>query len=385
MIHVREGELTTCDLTFSEMTYLERALPGHALVTRTQLRVQRLAGIWSLPSGRSLVVAPRKGTGADLFAWMCAVDSRLFELAHSSTRAGASSGHLVDVAALTFCHLLSATLQRAGPRRNYAERRTESGSIRGRVDWRVYARRALRSSVPCVYWDRVLDTPLNRLFAKVLRQIAAESALKRALSSSITPLLDLLGHVPPTPPHTILDLERPLPRGDATFESARRLAVVLLECMGASFAGEKPAFSFQVDLARLFERSVERALTFLCSPVHFQFRPPYQGNLDGEGGWSAIDAVVSGSRGRVVIETKYATAFSKSHLYQTLAYMKMIDSSIGVLVYPSGAELPTRRFIADGASRWQVVVRELDPVHVARDGERALREFALGVSTSTGA
>lgn len=380
MIRVREGELARVALAHRDVDYLVRTLRGRALVSTSELRVDRVAGIWALPSGRTLTVEPRKGTGADLFAWMCAIDDRLLELNTSPASAGASQGDLPEVAALTFCHLLTSTLQRVGPRRHYAERRTPQATVRGRIAWSTYAREPLSSRIPCIYWERDLDTPLNRLFSCVVRQLLVDSRLGALLRLRFSGLVDLLGGVPPKPPVALLDLKRPLSRTEAAFEPARRMALVLLEMLGLAFTGDLPAFTFSLDLARLFERSVELALQHVpCSAPRFQVRHTY----DGSDAWSAIDAIVTGAKGPVVVETKYTSAASKPHLYQVLAYMRMIDSRTGVLVYPRGAQLESRR-LADRNGTWEVHVLELDPVLIGKLGRRALTDFAATFAATLG-
>jgi 5-methylcytosine-specific restriction endonuclease McrBC regulatory subunit McrC len=373
VIRLREGEAARVTLAQDDAAYLARMLRGRALVSTNELRVDRLAGIWALPSGRTLTVEPRKGTGADLFAWMCAIDDRLAELDTSAARAGASQGDLPEAAALTFCHLLTNALQLVGPRRHYAERRTAEATVRGRIAWSRYAREPLSSRIPCVYWERDVDTPLNRLFSRVLRQLLVDPRLSTLLRARFSLLLDLFGGIPPTPPPYMLDLQRPLPRTEAAFEPARKLALVLLERLGLAFTGELPAFAFSLDLARLFERSVERALQHVpCSaPPRYQVRQKY----DSHDAWSAIDAVVTTERGHVVVGTKYASAATKAHLYQVLAYMRMIDSRVGVLVYPSGAHVVSHR-VADPKRSWEVHVLQLDPVLISKVGPRALTDFA---------
>jgi 5-methylcytosine-specific restriction endonuclease McrBC regulatory subunit McrC len=376
VIRLREGEAGCVSLAEGDAAYLARKLGGRAAVSASALRVDRIAGIWALPSGLTLTVEPRKGTGADLFAWMCAIDDRLTELDTSAAPAGASKGGLPEVAALTFCHLLTNTLQRVGPRRHYAERRTAQATIRGRIAWSTYAREPLSSRIPCVYWERDVDTPLNRLFSRVVRQLLVDSQLGALLRVRFSALVDLLGGVPPTPPPALLDLKRPLPRTEAAFEPARQLAVVLLERLGLAFTGALPAFTFSLDLARLFERSVERALELV--PWRAQPRFQVRHSYDNRDAWSAIDAIVTTERGPVIVETKYASVASKPHLYQVLAYMRMMDSRVGVLIYPSGAEIGSRR-LAGPYRSWEVHILELDPVLISRLGRRALADFAATI------
>jgi hypothetical protein len=176
----------------------------------------------------------------------------------------------------------------------------------------------------------------------------------------------------------MLDLERPLSRLDAPFEPVRRLAVALIVATGHGLGGNNRSVEFHVDLARLFERTVEAAVALEAwdrAPVP-QFRPPYlAGELDGN---SRIDVLAVAGDRKLVIDAKYTSAFSKGHLYQVLAYMKMLDASHGALVYPEGAEVPALRFAsrAPSAHPWRVDVVFVAPQKVAApDGHGELRRL----------
>lgn len=366
MIRIREGEPALIRLATQDLEHLTRTLGRDAQLSNSQILVRRLAGLWALPSGETLIVEPRKGSGVDLFAWMCAVDPRLVSSFRGLSLQGAQQGGVAEVAARVFSVLLVAELRRHGARRQYREKREWTPALRGRVDWAAYAREALPVRIPCVHWERDLDTPLNRLFSAVLHHLRASETLRSACGTELSYLLDVFGHIPAKAPVELLDLERPLSRGDAEYEAVRRLAVVLLDHLGVGLGGDRAALSFQVNLARLFEQSVELAVLTVrwTAPPVFQARPPYEGEL---GERSAIDVLVSTAEGPLVIDAKYASRFSKEHLYQVLAYMKMVGSRRGVLVYPTGAEIKSWRYRGTGDDGWEVRVVELDPMQVGVD------------------
>jgi hypothetical protein len=160
------------------------------------------------------------------------------------------------------------------------------------------------------------------------------------------------------------------------FEPVRRLTVVLREGLGMAIGGGEATLTFQVDVWRLFEQSVQQAILVVPwpAPPQFQARPPYEGDDGGDA--SFMDALVFGPGGPLVIDAKYSSAFAKSHLYQVLAYMKMIGATRGALVYPKGAVMGSRVFRNRGGASWEVQLLEVDPVEVARDPACALR--ALG-------
>ncbi|MFM2418039.1 MAG: hypothetical protein RL385_2762 [Pseudomonadota bacterium] len=195
----------------------------------------------------------------------------------------------------------------------------------------------------------------------MLRHIHGSETLRPIAGPQLPLLLGILGQVPPLLAPDILNLDRPLSRAESEYEPVRRLAVVLLESLGLVHGGARTSVAFKVDLARLFERTLECAIRTQrwSKPPEFQKRPAYAGEA---GERSAIDALVHREDGPLVVDAKYASAFSKGHLYQVLAYMKMAGAERGALVYPAGAEIGSRRYRGTGAERWEVVVHELDPV-----------------------
>lgn len=233
-----------------------------------------------------------------------------------------------------------------------------------------------RGRAPIALGARLSDIKQNchALFATVLRFIAEQEPLRAVGGHQLQFLLGLLGHIPATLAPEIVNLDRPLGRGETEYEPARRLAVLLLESFGLLLGGTHAGVSFQVDLARLFERSVECAVQSQrwMKPPEFQRRPPYEGDM---GGWSAIDALIHRDNGPLVVDAKYSMSFSKDHLYQVLAYMKMMNAEHGALVYPTGADLPSRRYRGHGVQGWQVTLHELDPIQLSTHSRAELERL----------
>ncbi len=368
VIHMREGKPSDAVLTAQEVGFL-RARIGHRLVREgTKTTVNRTAGLWGLPSGRSLLVWPRQGDGADLLAWMAAVDPRYAGIHWGSLALeGGTSGDVLSVVVRVFCAWLEAELASEGPRRNYQPRSQELATLRGRIVWHDLARKSLPVRAPCRYWERDLDTPLNRLFVQALDACWANPILNAAAPITLQRLRRLFARVPGRPPDTILDLKRPLSRLDAQFEPVRRLAVALICATGHGLGGNDKTLEFSVDLARLFERTIEAAVALESwdRPPIPQFRPPYvAGDDDGD---SRVDVLTVAGGRQLVIDAKYTAGFSKAHLYQVLAYMKMLDAPHGALVYPAGADVPVTHFASSGLSErpWRVDLLFVAPQKVA--------------------
>lgn len=383
LIEVREGTPRDVVLSVREAEFLRGRLGHRFLTDGSTITVSRSAGLWALPTGRTLLVRPTKGDGADLLGWMAAVDPRFAGVRWGSLALeGGTSGDVIAVMVRVFCAWLQAELASAGPRRDYQPQHRDLGTLRGRIVWNDLARKSLLVRIPCRYWERNLNTPLNRLFVQALDACWTRPVLNAAAPVSLERLRRIFARVPGRAPDVMFDLDRPLSRLDAPFEPIRRLAVALIVAAGHGLGGDDRTLEFHVDLARLFERTVEAAVALETwdRPPVAQFRPPYvAGDADGN---SRIDVLAVAAGKQLVIDAKYTAAFSKAHLYQVLAYMKMLNASHGALVYPVGADVPAPYFGSRGflTKPWWVDVVRADVLKLAATG--AGREELLRIGQS---
>jgi 5-methylcytosine-specific restriction endonuclease McrBC regulatory subunit McrC len=387
VIELREGEATPVDLSDNDIAHLETVAGGVFSATRrdtktgrVQVTIRRHAGLWTLPSGRALCIHPRKGGAADLLGWLAAIDPFMHSVTWGQiVRWGGSEGAVASVLVRTFCGALLAQMAVAGPRREYRSVEGDLEFVRGAVRWSALAQQAAAVTIPCRYWERTPDTDLNRLFAAAIDAASGQPVLAAAGGHELVRLRRAFGMVPRSYSPSVADMTRPLSRVDASFEPVRSLAVALLAGLGRGHGGSERALAFSVNIERLFERTVEAALSTQTwdHPPRFQAQPPYL--ADGRAGDSRLDALVRLEGQAVVVDAKYAQAASKVHLYQVLAYMKMLGARLGVLVYPSGAQLEARRYRGQsGSDPWTVLAVEIDPVAIAHGGRAAVA--ACGVA-----
>jgi 5-methylcytosine-specific restriction endonuclease McrBC regulatory subunit McrC len=381
VIELREGEATPVDLSDDDITHLETVTGGVFSASRRDARtgkvhitVRRYAGLWTLPSGRVLCIHPRKGGAADLLGWLAAIDPSMQSVTWGQiVRWGGSEGAVASVLVRTFCGALLAQMAVAGPRREYRSVEGDLEFVRGAVRWSALAQQAAAVTIPCRYWERTPDTDLNRLFAAAIDAASGQPMLATAGGHELVRLRRAFGLVPRSYSPSVADMTRPLSRVDASFEPVRSLAVALLAGLGRGHGGAQRALALSVNIERLFERTVEAALSTQTwdRPPRFQVPPPYL--ADGRAGDSRLDALVRLEGHVVVVDAKYAQTASKGHLYQVLAYMKMVDARLGVLVYPSGAALDARRYRSQsGGDPWTVLAVEVDPVAIAHGGRAAV-------------
>lgn len=388
-----EGTPTELDLSGQDAAYL-RALLGPTCSFDTLpgggccATIRRVAGLWSLPSGETLAVHPAKGNGADIFAWMCAVDPRFRPVKwRGVAREGSDAqGDVASITVRAFAQVLGDDLSRAGPRRDYQRREADASMVRGAIRWGALARRTSPMPVPCRFWERDIDTPLNRLFAAAIHTASSHRGLREAGGQALERLRGIFGHVSRLPPAWILDRTRPLSRLESEFEGARSLAIAILGAVGLAHGGAERALAFHVDLARLFEMTIEAAVRTQTwdGKVETQCRPPYEADASGEE--SRLDVLVRSGGEALVIDAKYSRKFSKEHLYQVLAYMKMLGARRGALVYPKGADVRGGRFwSAAGRPEWEVRLYTVDPVAVARPGAGELMRLGMALKVGVAA
>jgi 5-methylcytosine-specific restriction endonuclease McrBC regulatory subunit McrC len=284
-----------------------------------------------------------------------------------------------------FVFYLEHAISRAGPRRDYQCRNESLGALRGTIRWADLARQVVPIPVPCRFWERDMDTPLNRLFAAAIHVASSLSSLRRSGGAALERLRGIFGHISRRMPTWILDRTQPLSRLEEGFEAARSLAIALLEGLGLAHGGAQHALAFHVDLWRLFEMTVEAAVRTQPwdGKIETQHRPPYCGNAPVE--TSRVDVLVHVDGEALVIDAKYGRRFWKSNLYQVLAYMKMLGATKGALVYPKGADLPGKRFwSAPEKPAWEVRLHEVDLEAVALDGGEELARLGSALKAGLG-
>lgn len=100
---------------------------------------------------------------------MYAVDPRFQPVKWRGTaREGSEAqGDVASITVRAFAQLLGVDLSRAraAPRRDYQRREADMSVVRRTIRWGALASRTSPIPVPCRFWERDLDMPLNRLFA----------------------------------------------------------------------------------------------------------------------------------------------------------------------------------------------------------------------------
>ncbi len=343
-IVAEENALFNADVEPSDIVFLQRVLAGSFQMRGRSFVVLHTVGHVVLPSGRVLSIRSRKAPAASILAWSAYVDPLIGDLRILGRMDRAAQE--ADVAALLaqlFLSELARVVAAQGLARTYCRTRTDSATVRGRIDFVRLARRAGDlSQIPCEIWARRPHTSTMRLLAAALVGIAADPVMRGVDSALLRSLRLLFEDVPPRVEEALLWGRVPLPSNEQPFETAIALARLVLRHLGLGEGAKHDGLSFLVALDLLFERAVVRALQengIRAIPKH-----PVRHERVGSSGEATfglspmeLDAwCPTLAFGGVVVDAKYKEAISSANLQQMLAYCTLTGARQAVLVVPSG-------------------------------------------------
>jgi len=220
--------------------------------------------------------------------------------------------------------------------------------VRGRIDFRNYWNPARLHIIPCSYYERNMNTPINRTlkFVSYLLLKKVESSETRRLLKSVMSILDsvLLS------PVTLVEVE------NITFNRLNSRFIPFIDFCKAflrdsvfSLQGsDVEFFSFLIPMEVLFERFIARAIKDTVGDLYEIKIQPYTGYLarkDGRGIFALQpDIILEGEETKIIVDTKYKLlnpedrklGVSQQDLYQMYAYCKELNSKRCVLLYPEG-------------------------------------------------
>jgi len=316
-----------------------------------RFRVSGLVGHVALPSGSQLRIQSRKASARSLFAWMAFADPSLGALKElGRVPDSVATGDLSSVASRLFCTELLRVASRHGLRRSYHRVRNEGATIRGRIDFNRLSRLGGNASrVPCVAWERLPSTPLNRFLAFAAVVIRRDTALAAAAGSHLAEVEALLVGIPPEVDGGLLAARRPLTRVEQPYELACALARLIVKSSGVAEGTQEAGPAFLIDIAWLFERGVAQALLESPYVARPKERLPYaisepSTHLADHRGAMEMDVFLPRFSGRsVIIDAKYKSTVASSNLHQLVTYCYMTGARHGVLVFPDAGTAPVGR------------------------------------------
>jgi 5-methylcytosine-specific restriction enzyme subunit McrC len=297
--------------------------------------------------------------------------------------------------------LLAHTIERAigrGVQHGYVERRERLVALRGRVDLREQLRRpCIPVPTSCRYDDYTADTKLNQLIRAALSRVLRLPGVPGAVRRMLHLQLSLLEEVSPVEPDLQWADKWQPSRLDRRYLPAVRLsALVLRRLVLSEAAGSTRAYSFLVDMNRLYERFIEEGLRKRLQATDSSIRVlgQEQRYLDVEHRLMIRPDVVvrRGSSTAFVLDAKYILAgdgtMHVDHHAQLLSYAIRHDVKDVALVYvlkpsltaPATDLVTTIRHAGIRVHSWALdLTREPDKIEVGMDN---LAKRVLDVSTS---
>ena len=258
--------------------------------------------------------------------------------------------------------------------------------VKGRINLRKYSNPARMHKIPCEYYERSMDTTINRTLKYVsyllLRKV--NSVENRRLLRNILAILDPVQLAP----IRISEVERIVfNRLNSCFEPYVNFCKAFLRDSVLSLQGsDVEFFSFLIPMEALFERFIARAIEEVVGgkyEVNVQTMIGHLAIRNGKKMFALVPDVVLVKDGEfIVIDTKYKLldpedrklGVSQQDLYQMYAYCKELGSSKCILLYPEGINGEINADFKLGKEKIDLHVRTIS-LENPFDGNRLSDEF----------
>ena len=193
-----------------------------------------------------------------------------------SVTKAADEGDIAALVAILFGRKTLAAFQQHGLARNYYRVRVNQSLIRGRIDFAEATRRGgLGPRMPCLVWERLPDTPLNRLLCEATRRITMMPHLRKSVPRELAELRGILAGVTASVDPDLLSGKRPLTRTELPYEGPCALARLIVRSTSLTEGRQSDSIAFKVNLERLFEQAVATAFREAGLEVQASKRIPY--------------------------------------------------------------------------------------------------------------
>lgn len=344
---LKENEKQTLSLSEDDFSFLssgtfESKFKVRRLIGRLGYEVTPLniVGALSLPSGASLIIKPKLSM-PNIFRMLSFVSDLYRPLDCSFDYA--DDEDFFDIIGNMFAQEMGRIL-RIGLKQNYSHHTESLRTLRGRVDFTrsITDSPAVMDKLFCRYSKLSLDTPLNRAIVKgaevLLRSAAIKPETKKKVRACLSHIpIDLVGRN-----FTLADFKSiSLDRSTQYYERIIFLSRFVLENAAYSDdAGENRFAGFLLDVSKLFEKYVEKALVMENGRWDLRVVAQKQSKLDLEKELTCKpDLTFMGADGiRCIADTKYKDfsdlRFLNDDVYQMVTYLLQNRCNEGFLVYP---------------------------------------------------
>ncbi|MGH0037127.1 MAG: 5-methylcytosine restriction system specificity protein McrC [Myxococcota bacterium] len=349
-------ENESIDFSSTDRDHIRNLIGGHLERREDGWAICRLVGHIALPSGGTLFIRSRKAPSAALCAWLAYVDPALQGVRfHGQDVEAEESGELSAIVARAYVDEIVRIVRLHGLNRHYRRVHVRTGTVRGAIDFPKLVRAGGElSRMPCVAWERLPQTPVNRTLAAAVDRVRRDSVLRRACRAKLPEAVSVLSDVEPLADRRLLDGRAALSRSERHLDRALALARLLLRSTGFQEGRGDHGGAFLVNLESLFERTVAKAFQEVPigarakAPVYY-LRESANGTVEARS--MEMDVFIPASRtGSIVIDAKYKTSVASSNLQQMVTYCFVTGSSSAVLVFPEGFVSPGTAYRFSGRS-----------------------------------
>lgn len=340
-----ENKKQTMNLTEDDLSFLSSG------PIESQFKIRRLAGslgyeitplnivgALTLPSGQSIVIKPKLPL-PNIFRMLSYVGELYKPLDHDVYYE--NDEDLFDILGKIFAQEMGRIL-RAGLRQNYSQHNESLSTLRGRIDFTQSLTILHSNHISCRYSKLSLNTPLNRAIVKAAEVLLLSNSIKgdtkRQVRSCLSHIpLDVVGRNFTFSEFKNISLDR------STQYYQRIIYLSRLIIANASYrddAGENRFAGFLLDVSRLFEKYVARALETENGRWDFRVISQNSTKLDVEQELTCRpDLTFVGQNGICyVADTKYKDfsdlRFINEDVYQMITYLLHHRCTEGFLIYP---------------------------------------------------
>ena len=353
---LEKDQLTGADVDFIQNAVNERGQRLSLSFDRHQrptISSTSYVGVVSLPDGPQIRVEPKAAAG-NLIPMLSFATQSTVEILDQPTDAE-GDGWFVDAFAALYLAELDGVLRR-GLRQEYVHVESNERYLRGQLNVQRQHQRwpVASTSFECDYDDLTYDTRLNQAVlysTDILSQVVRSDELAGKLAERVGLLRQRV-------------TRRPVSRDEVSRIELTRLNAyysMLLELVelviGRSFiegieSGEHRAFSFLIDMNRIYERVIERTVEQICRDRPgwtFETQSQTDSLLIGSPRISMYPDVILriGETVALVIDAKWKTSQSNRDIYQLLAYQSAHEAP-GAIVYPQTRTLENSYEVENG-------------------------------------
>jgi len=224
----------------------------------------------------------------------------------------------------------------------YVRRKDELNFVRGKIDVRRYVSSANLHRIPCDFYERVADTPINRTL-KYICYLLSRITCSRENYRLLRQILAVLDPVTLTPVGVDYIKRITFNRLNSEFRPFVRFCESFLSSSSLSLRGGKVEFfSVIFPMEKLFEEFMAAVISRLLKGMELHIQRSIGYLVTKPRAFRLVPDIVVGGEEICVIDTKYKLlkpedrryGISQQDLYQIYAYCRELKARKALLLYP---------------------------------------------------